>query len=72
MGKKKTYLAPGLLDLRLIVRADGAWATVDFTGGRNSGYGSCCARYSTDNPVMKRLIEATPEFISGKIILKSS
>jgi len=70
MMKMKTYLAPGLLDLRLIVRAGSAWTTVDFTGGRSSGYGSCCARYSTADPVMQRLIENSPEFANGRIIIK--
>lgn len=66
----KTYLVPGLLDLRLIVRAGDAWTTIDFTGGRSSGYGACCARHSTDDPVAQRLIENSPEFRSGRIIVR--
>lgn len=63
----KTYIAPGLLDLRLVLHAGRAWKTVEFKGGRSSGYGDYSARFSTDDEVLQHLIEKSPQFLSGRI-----
>lgn len=63
----KTYIAPGLLDFRLVVRAGKAWTTIDFTGGRSSGYGNCWARFSTSDAVVQAMIENSPEYRNGKV-----
>ncbi len=67
-GKRRTYMAPGLLDLTLRLRAGAAWTVVEFTGGRSSGYGNHWAGFATDDPVLAYLIESSPEFKSGRII----
>lgn len=65
----KTYTAPGLLDLQLVLHAGKAWVTVNFTGGRVSGYGEYRASFSTDDPALQHLIESSPEYLSGRIRL---
>ncbi len=65
----KTYLAPGLLDLRLVIRTGASWTTVEFRGGRSCGYGEYMASFSTADPSLQYLIESTPEFQSGRIYL---
>ena len=64
---KKTYIAPGLLDLQLVLHAGAAWVTVEFTGGRSLGYGDYSAKYSTSDPSLQYLIEHSPEYTSGRI-----
>ncbi len=66
----KTYIAPGLLDLRLVLRAETAWITVEFKGARASGYGEYAAKYTTDDPSLQYLIEQSPEFRSRRIYLQ--
>lgn len=69
---RKTYVAPGLLDLRMVLPAGKAWITVDFTGGRSSGYGTRWARFATDDAAVQGLLERSAEFASGKITLLDS
>ncbi len=65
----KTYTAPGLLDLQLVIHAGKAWVTVNFTGGRVAGYGEYRASFSTSDPALQHLIETSPEYLSGRICL---
>lgn len=65
----KKYIAPGLLHLRLVLHAGAAWKTVEFKGGRASGYGDYAATFSTSDPSLQYLIENSPDFISGRIYL---
>lgn len=67
----KTYIAPGLLDLRLVLRAGTAWITVEFKGNRSSGYGEHSAKFTTDDPSLQYLIEKSPEFHTGRIYLQA-
>lgn len=68
----KKYIAPGLLDLRLVVHTGKAWTNIEFKGGRSSGYGDYSAAFSTSDPSLQYLIEHTPEFKSGRIYLESA
>ena len=63
----KTYIAPGLLDLRLVIYTGKAWITVEFKGGRSCGYGDYIATFSTADLTLQYLIERSPEFQSGRI-----
>ena len=66
---RKTYYAPGLLDLQLVLHAGKAWTTVHFTGGRLSGYGDYRASFTTDDTTLQALIEKSRDFLSGRIRL---
>jgi hypothetical protein len=61
------YIAPGLLDFSMTIPVGDGWVRVEFTGGRSAGYGEYSAGYSTDDPVMIRLIENSREFRSGRV-----
>ena len=63
----KTYIAPGLLDLRMVIHTGTAWTTIEFKGGRCCGYGEYVATFSTDDRSLQYLIERSPEFRSGRI-----
>lgn len=67
----KIYTTPGLLDLRLVLRAGKAWITVEFKGARSSGYGDYAAKFTTDNATLQYLIEHSPEFLAGRISLQT-
>lgn len=69
---KKIYIAPGLLDLRMVLHAGAAWITVDFKGGRACGYGEYSASFATADPALQYLIEESPEFKSGRIFLSNA
>lgn len=64
---QKTYIAPGLLDFRLVLHTGRSWVTVEFSGGRSSGYGEYSATFTTDDPSLQYLIDNSPEFRSGRI-----
>lgn len=65
---RRTYAAPGLRDLRLRLRGDGCTVAVDFAGGRTDGYTVTAATYTTDDPLVQRLIEESKAFATGKIV----
>ncbi len=65
-----TYITPGLLGFKLVIRIGQAWLEVDFKGGRASGYGDYCATFSTADPSLQLLIESSPEFQNGRILLQ--
>ncbi len=66
----KTYITPGLLDFRLVLRVGKAWITVEFKGNRSSGYGDYAAKFTTDDSTLQYLIERSPEFLAGRITLQ--
>lgn len=68
----KKYIAPGLLDLTMRVRAGDAWVTVSFTGGHSVGFNRRWASFTTNDEVMIHLIENSPEFRSGKVMEEPS
>ena len=72
----KTYCVKGLMEwsLELPTNLPGdvpqkKYITVRFQGGQITGYGVSPARFSTPDPLTQRLIEATPQFKSGKIYI---
>lgn len=67
----KKYIAPGLIDLRLVVRAGKAWAAIEFESGRSTGLTARWASLTTDDPVTQRLIEDSREWKNKRIILKT-
>lgn len=64
----KTYLAPGLMEFRLVLHVGEAWIPVNFKGGRLGGYGDYQAIFSTDDPILQYAIEQSPEYNSRRII----
>lgn len=67
----KTYAARGLLDFRMALNAGGAIIRIVFSGGMMGANGVVSAKYTTDNPAIQRLIEASPQFKSHRIFLFS-
>lgn len=70
--QKKTYMAPGLMELRLVLHVGNAWIPVVFKGGRRGGYGDYQALFSTDDPTLQYVIERSPEYLSRRIVLCKS
>ena len=61
------YGVYGMTEWRMLIPAGQARILVRFTGGSMSGYGAVPARFSTRSEYVRRLIEMTPEFRSGRI-----
>lgn len=57
----------GLMEFMLRIKTPAGGIDVHFAGGQLSGYGVMPATFRTSDPVMKRLIEQTPEYVAGKI-----
>lgn len=70
MDRSVTYHAPGLIDFRMTVPLDGAQLTITFKPGRISAYRNYWASYTTDNPVVRHLIENSRAFKSGKVAVR--
>lgn len=66
---KKTYAARGLLDWQMALNVGGAIIKICFSGGSMGINGVIPAKYTTDNPVIQRIIEDTMQFKNGKILL---
>lgn len=66
---RKTYAARGLLDWQMALNVGGAILKICFSGGSMGSNGVVPARYVTDNEAIQHLIEKTPQFKKGKIIL---
>lgn len=65
---KKTYAIHGYMEfVARIPLAAGRMLDVPFTGGKQNGYGVTPARFSTDDPVLQKLIEKSPMFRAGRI-----
>lgn len=67
--KFKTYSAPGFIELTLRIRIGKAHMRIEFTGGKSAGLGNKWASFSTSDCVAQHVIENSPEFRSGKIVL---
>ena len=66
---KKTYCVEGMLDYVAQVSADGITLDLHFKGGIISQYGVVPAHYTTDNPLIQRVIEKSEGFTRGRIKL---
>lgn len=65
----KTYAIYGLMEYLARIPVGGTTVDVHFTGGQLSGFGIRPATYSTDDPVMQRLIERSRDYRSKRIRL---
>ena len=65
----KTYEIPGMKECHPEFRAGRGRIRVPFTGGQLCVGGSTAASFSTSDPVLQKVIEASPQFHSGKIRL---
>ena len=65
--KKKRYAVYGLMEFMLRLPTPTGGVDIHFTGGQMSGYGVIPSHYETSDPILIRMIEATPEFKTGKI-----
>ena len=66
---KKTYAARGLLDFRMALNVGGAIVRIVFSGGMMGANGVVSAKYTTDNPAIKKLIEKSPQFTGGRVFV---
>lgn len=66
---KKTYAVRGLLEWHLLLHANGVDIPIRFSGGTMGSNGVIGGRYSTDNPVIQRLIESTSHFRRNRIYI---
>ncbi|MDE6717464.1 MAG: hypothetical protein K2J70_04645 [Muribaculaceae bacterium] len=69
---KTTYGVRGMMEWVALIPSGRNIVRVRFTGGSLSGYGVVPACFTTDNPVVMRLIENSGYFRRGKIIRLSS
>ena len=69
---EKTYIAKGLLEFRMAIPLGGAIIRICFSGGSMGSNGILPARYTTDNPVIQKIIEDSPHYHKGRIdVLKN-
>lgn len=66
---KKVYGVPGMMEWHAVIPIGKSSMCVKFTGGTLSGYGITPAKYTTSDEVIQKMIENSPHFRSGKIIL---
>ena len=59
---KVTYAARGMLDWQVALDVKGAIIRICFTGGQMGPNGVIPAKYTTDNEVIQKIIEDSPEF----------
>lgn len=65
----KTYAARGLLDYRMALNIGGAIIRIIFSGGTMGSNGLVPAKYTTDNPVIQKYVESSPQFKNKRIYL---
>lgn len=68
----KTYGVRGLLEWDMALRAGEAVVRLHFGGGSMGTNGVVCAKYSTDNAALQRLIEGSVHFRTGRVYLHGS
>ncbi|MCH5217329.1 MAG: hypothetical protein J1F07_02055 [Muribaculaceae bacterium] len=71
--KSKTYIVRGLMEWEIVFPTGHALlpeVKVRFEGGQITGYGVAPARYTTDEPLIQRLIESSRWYKSGRIKLQ--
>lgn len=67
--EKITYGAPRLVDWVAQIKVGAASVRVHFTGGALTSYGVTPAEYTTSNPFIQKVIENSPYFKEGRIII---
>lgn len=68
---KKTYIARGMLEWHLLLRAGNAMIPVAFTGGSMGANGIIGAKFTTDNPALQKMIEASEFYRKHRICILS-
>lgn len=63
----KTYAARGLLDFQMAVNVQGATIRLHFSGGQMGINGIISAKYTTDNPVLQKIIEESSHFKENRV-----
>lgn len=66
---KITYIAPGLTELMIRLPVGRKTLEIEFSQGRCSGYGSRWATFTTDDLILQNMIQQSPAYRKGKIIL---
>ena len=69
MKTKKTYGVTGLMEWHAVIPAGQAKVHVHFSGGALTGYGITPAEYTTDDRMIQAVIENSPYYKKGKIVL---
>ncbi len=64
---KRTYAVAGMMEWNVLIPAGRSTVRVHFSGGTVTGYGVSPATYTTENPAVMHLIEASFWYRSGKI-----
>lgn len=67
--EKITYGAPRLVDWVAQIKAGAATVRVHFTGGALTTYGVTPAEFTTSNPFVQKVIEGSPYFKEGRIMI---
>lgn len=62
-----TYAIFGMMEFTVTLPVANRSMTLNFTGGHMSGYGIRPATFTTSDPILKGMIEALPDFKSGRI-----
>jgi len=62
-----TYAVPGLTECEMLIPAGKARLRIHFSGGSLSALGAVPATFTTRDPVVMKLIENSPQFLTGKI-----
>lgn len=68
---RKTYAAKGLLDFQMALNIAGAIIRIRFTGGSMASNGVISAKYTTDNAVIQKYMELSPQWKEGRVYLFS-
>lgn len=69
MSIRKTYEAPGMREWVALIPTRNNIVRVHFSGGSETGMGTAPATFTTDNPAVCALIEASSYFKRGRILL---
>lgn len=72
MKYRKTYGAPGLMEWDAEFVRGSVRLKVHFDNGVQTGYGDAPAEYTTEHPLDQILIEGSPYFASGRVVLLRS
>lgn len=66
---EKTYIAKGLLEFQMVIPIGRAKIRICFSGGSMGSNGVLPARYTTDNPVIQKIIEDSEHMKKGRIAI---
>lgn len=64
-----TYAIDGLVECTLTIRVGCLMHPIHFSGGRQSGFGTTPATFTTSDPLLQHYLERSRPFIDGRIRL---